>query len=120
MDSASTIQEIKDKIKKFAEVRDWDQFHEGKDLAIGVSTEAAELLEHFRFKSPEEVRALFMDPIKKEEISFEMADTLFFLLRMAERYGIDISDAFEKKMQRNEIRYPKDKSLGSNKKYDEL
>ena len=120
MDSKSTFKELKDKIKKFTAERDWDQFHEGKDLAIGVSTEAAELLEHFRFKSPEEVRALFMDPIKKEEISFEMADTLFFLLRMAERYDIDLSSAFDKKMQRNEIRYPKDKSKGSNKKYNEL
>ncbi|MEM0230846.1 MAG: nucleotide pyrophosphohydrolase [Candidatus Woesearchaeota archaeon] len=120
MDEKTNLAEMKKRVKDFCEERDWDQFHDAKNLAIGVSTEAAELLEHFRFKSEEEIRQMFMDEKKREEIAFEMADTLFYLLRMAQRYNIDLSEAFEKKMKKNEQRYPVEKFKGSNKKYNEV
>ena len=117
-DKETKPHELKEKIKEFCEARDWNQFHGAKDLAIGMSTEASELLEHFRFKSEREIEELMKN--KKEEISEEMADVLYFLLRLAQKYDIDLSEALDKKMQKNEERYPLDKFKGSNKKYGEL
>jgi len=120
MDKQTNIQELKELVKKFCEDRDWDQFHGAKDLSIGIITEASELLEHFRFKPKEEVEKLFEDLKKKEEISKEMADILYFLLRFAQKYNVDLTTALTKKMQENEKRYPLFKAKGSNKKYTEL
>ena len=119
-DEETKIQALKDKIQKFCEERDWDQFHGAKDLATALIIEAAELLEHFRWKSEKEVKELFENPNKKEEIEEEMADVFYFLLRLAQRYNIDLSDALNKKLNKNEGRYPIDKFKGSNKKYDEI
>ena len=119
MDSKITIQELKDRAKKFCDERDWEQYHNAKDLAIGIVTEAAELLDHFRFKSKEETEAIMKDAVKKNEIAEELADTLYFVLRIAQRYEIDVSEAFNKKMLKNEGKYPAEKVKGSNKKYTE-
>ena len=119
-DQETKIYELKEKIKKFCEERDWDQFHGAKDLAIGIITESSELLEHFRFRSEKEIEEMFKNPEKKQHISEEMADILYFLLRLAQKYNIDIAEELEKKMEKNEKRYPLDKSKGSNKKYSEL
>jgi len=119
-DSETNIQELKEKIKEFCEKRDWDQFHGAKDLATALIIEAAELLEPFRWKSEKEVKALMENPKKREEISEEMADVLYFLIRMAQMYNIDLSDALEKKMGKNDKRYPVEKAKGSNKKYNEF
>ncbi len=73
-----TIQELTDKVQEFCEARDWDQYHGPKDLAIGVITEASELLEHFRFLSEEQALELFEDKKSKEDIEDELADVLFF------------------------------------------
>ena len=120
MDNGTNIQEMKDAIKKFCEDRDWDQYHNAKDLAIGIITESSELLEHFRFKSQPEIESLFRNHETREKISEEMADVLYFLLRLSQRYGIDISTAFREKMAKNEAKYPVDKIKGLNKKYDEI
>ena len=114
------VHELKDKIKEFCEARDWDKFHNAKELAIALSIEASELLEIFRWKSSEEVKSLFEDPNKKEDIEDEMADILYFLVRMAQRYNIDLSDALDRKMEKNNNKYPIEKAKGSNKKYNEL
>jgi NTP pyrophosphatase (non-canonical NTP hydrolase) len=116
-DVTTTIAALKDEVKRFCEARDWDQYHNAKDLAIGVSTEAGELLDLFRFKSPKEVEAMFQAGDEREEIEDEMADVLFFLLRMAQMNYIDFSGAFQRKMAKNEGKYPVEKSRGSNKKY---
>lgn len=119
-DHERKIQEIKDFVKKYCEDRDWDQFHGAKDLAVALSIEASELLEHFRFKSKEEVEELFKNLKKKEEIEDEMADIIYFLFRMAQRYDIDLSEAFDRKMKKSAEKYPIEKAKGSNKKYNEL
>jgi len=119
-DTEKTLQEIKEVVKKYCEERDWDQFHGAKDLAIGISTEASEVLEQFRFKSKEEIEEMFKDPIKREKIEDEMADVLYFLSRLAQKYDVDLSEAFERKMKKSEEKYPIDKAKGSNKKYNEL
>ena len=119
-DKERKMQEIKDFIKKYCDERDWDQFHGAKDLAVALSIEASELLEHFRFKSEKEVEDLFKDPKKREEIGDEMADVLYFLFRMAQKYNVDLADAFDKKMEKNTKKYPVEKAKGSNKKYNEF
>ncbi|MBI2499241.1 nucleotide pyrophosphohydrolase [Candidatus Woesearchaeota archaeon] len=120
MDHSTKIQELKEKIKQFCEDRDWDQYHGAKELSIGVITEASELLEHFRFKSEKEIEEFFKDNNKKEKISEEVADVLYFILRFAQRYDIDLATVLNKKMEKNEQKYPLEKSKGSNKKYTEL
>ena len=114
-----TIQELTEMVKKFCEERDWDQFHNPKDLAIGISTEANELLDIFRFKSDEDMKLIFSDTDKKEHVEEEIADILFFVLRFAQRNHIDLSDALLKKMQKNAKKYSVEASRGSNKKYNE-
>lgn len=120
MDHKTNINELKDKIKKFCEDRNWDQYHNAKDLAIGIITESSELLEHFRFKSEKEVDDMFKDLDKKQEISGEMADVFYFLLRLAQKYNIDLASELTKKLEKNEKRYSLEKFKGSNKKYSEL
>lgn len=77
------IIEMQEMVKQFCEERDWSQFHNPKDLAIGISTEANELLDMFRFKSEEQMKAMMETPAKKEAIADELADTLYFILRFA-------------------------------------
>lgn len=120
MDDKTTIKQIKDVIQKFCEERDWDQYHSPKDLAIGVITEASELLEHFRFKTNTDVQEMLKNADKKTQITEEMADVLYFLLRLAQKYDIDMATAFAKKMEKNALRYPIEKSKGQNKKYNEF
>jgi len=119
MDEKTTISALKEQYRVFCEARDWDQFHSPKELAIGVATESAELLEIFRFKSDAEIEAMLKDDAVRERIGHEMADVMAFLLRMSQLHGIDLSDAFVAKMQQNERKYPVEKARGSNKKYTE-
>ena len=119
MDSDTTIEELKAHITKFNADRDWDQFHNAKDLAIAISTEAAEVLEHFIYKSNDEVEAVFKGS-KKTEIEDEVADVLWATLMLAERYNIDLSSALKKKIEKTALKYPINKARGSNKKYTEL
>ena len=119
MDNKTNIHELKEQVKKFCDARDWDQFHNAKELAIGISTEASELLQNFRFKSEKEVDELFKDESRRQGISEELADVLYFLLRLAQRYDIDLTSELSKKMAINEKKYPLEKAKGSNKKYTE-
>ena len=120
MDSKTNVQELKEIVRKFCEERDWDQFHGAKELAVALIIESAELLERFRFKSEKEIEELFENQEKREKISEEMADVLYFLLRLAQKYNIDLTTELKKKMASNEKRYPVEKFKGSNKKYSEL
>ena len=119
-DSETSIQDLKEKVRKFCKDRDWDQYHNPKDLAIGIITESSELLEHFRFKSEEEVELFLKDAQKKKEISEELADVLYFVLRLAQKYRIDLSEELDAKLEKNTEKYPVEKAKGSNKKYSEL
>jgi len=119
MDDKTTVNELKEKIRKFCEDRDWDQYHDAKNLAIGIITEASELLEHFRFKSEKEIEEMFKHKGKRENISEEVVDVLYFVLRLAQRYNIDLTTELNKKLEKNEKRYNVEKFKGSNKKYTE-
>ena len=119
-DTVTRITELKQMVKKFSEERDWDQFHNAKDLAIGIVTEASELLETFRFKSEREVEDLFQDESSAKKIRDELADIFYFALRLAQRYNIDVSKSLDEKIKDNAKKYPIEKAKGSNKKYTEL
>ncbi len=120
MDEKTTILELKHKIQNFCEERDWDQYHNAKELAIGIVTEASELLQHFRFKTEKQVNELFEDPNKREKLSEELSDIFYFVLRLSQKYDIDLSTELVKKLKKNAEKYPIEKSKGSNKKYGEL
>jgi len=118
--SSMAIDKLKLIVQAFCESRDWDQFHGPKDLAIGVITEAAELLEHFRFQTEEQALALLTDPHVKEEIEDELADVLFFLLRFSQRFDVDLTKALLRKIEKSEKKYPVEKAKGKNAKYTKL
>lgn len=115
-----TVQELIKKVQIFCEQRDWDQFHNPKDLAIGISTEANELLDIFRFKSEEEMKKIFEDTKRREHVEEELADTLFFILRFAQMNNIDLCEIIDDKLEKNTKRYPIDKIKGKNLKYTEI
>ena len=109
-----------DRIQKFCSDRDWDQFHDPKELAIGLITESSELLEIFRFQSKEQAMDLLNQPSKREAIEDEVADVFFFVLRFAAMNGIDLGSVLERKILKNEKKYPVEKARGSNRKYTEF
>ena len=106
------IEAILAELRKFNQERDWDQFHNGKDLAVAISIEAGELLEAFLWKAPEDA--------KVEKVREELADVLNFAFQMADKYDLDIKQIMLDKIQRNARKYPVEKAKGSAKKYDEL
>ena len=93
MDKNTTLEELKTKVKDFCEQREWAQFHNPKDLAIGISTEANELLQIFRFKSEKDMQELMASGIKIE-VEQELADVLYFVLRFAQMNNIYITFEF--------------------------
>lgn len=114
----SDIKKLTDLILAFRDARDWKQFHNPKDCAISLSLEAAEVLEHFQWKSPEEIAQYIKT--NKEDIAEELADVLNWVLILSHDLGINISDAFEKKLLKNAAKYPVEKAKGSKKKYNQL
>jgi NTP pyrophosphatase (non-canonical NTP hydrolase) len=111
--------ELNAEVREFCERRDWKQYHTPKDLAIGLVTESSELLELFRFKDLTEQSDLLADSETREDVEAELADILFFLLRYADLYDIDLDAALERKLETNRARYPTNEYRGSNRKYDE-
>ena len=110
--------ELRDALRRFAAERDWDQYHSPKNLATALSVEAGELLEHFQWLTEDASKALSNDDLKK--ISEEMADVLLYLIRLADKLGINLLEAARAKIQLNAERYPAEKARGSHRKYTEL
>lgn len=111
----SDLNELTDLITKFRDDRDWKQFHNPKDLALSLLLEAAEVLEHFQWKTPQEIENYIVE--KKGEIADELADTLYWLLLMSHDLDIDLKTALQNKMATNAEKYPIDKSKGNHTKY---
>ena len=103
---------IRDRLRQFNNERDWEQFHDAKNLALSISIEAAELNECFLWKNAEEA-----DKAKVEE---ELADVFLCAIMLADKYGIDIKDICLKKIEKNAQKYPVEKEKGKAKKYNEL
>lgn len=112
------MKELIKNITNFAQKRDWDQFHSPKNLAMALSVEVAEIVEHFQWLTPVESNNL--EPAKLAEIKGEIADVMIYLIRLADRLGVDPVQAAEEKMQLNEKKYPVAKAKGSAAKYTDL
>ncbi len=119
-DSTATVADLKSRVRQFVTDRDWDQYHYPKDLAVGLSIEAAEVLEHFRFRSNSEIAALLDDEKFLEKVGHELADVLYFVLLMCTNMGLDASRLLQEKLAISSERYPVDKARGKNLKYTEL
>lgn len=112
------IDELTEKLIAFRDARDWKQFHNPKDLALSLSLEASEVLEHFQWKSKEEIEKYVVE--HKDDIGEELADVFNWVLIMSHDLGINISEASQKKIEHNEAKYPIDKAKGKHTKYTEL
>lgn len=108
----SDLEELRQAIVKFTQERDWDQFHNGKDLALALSIEASELNEAFLWKKAEDVNV--------EKVKEELADIVNYAVLIADKYNLDIKQIVLDKLRRNAEKYPVDKAYGSAKKYNEL
>lgn len=115
--SDPAIEEIKSKLKEFAQMRDWEQFHSPKNLAMALSVEAAELLENFQWMTEKQSEKL--SPQRQAAVAFELADIFIFLLRISDQLNVDLIEITKRKMELNNKRYPVDKVKGSSKKYNE-
>ena len=108
----SDLEELRQAIVKFTQERDWDQFHNGKDLALALSIEASELNEAFLWKDVSDVNV--------EKVKEELADVFNYAILIADKYDLDIKQIVLDKIKRNAEKYPVDKAYGSAKKYNEL
>jgi len=113
----SEFEEIKTRVRGFAEARDWEQFHSPKNLAMALSVEAAELVEIFQWLTEEQSSQLSQE--EREQVADEIADVQVYLVRLADRLRIDIPAAVSQKMRKNEQKYPVDLVRGSARKYSE-
>ena len=111
------LDDLKTALRAFAAERDWDQFHSAKNLAMAISIESAELMEHFQWASEQQDVAL--DARRREMVSDELADVFMYTVRLADRLGIDLLVASTAKIAKNAARYPADKVRGQAKKYSE-
>lgn len=109
------IQILIDELVKFRDARNWDQFHNSKDLALAISIEAAELNELFLWKSVEE-----SEKVNKSKLKEELADVLAFSLLLAGKHGFDVREMVLEKIRKNNEKYPVEKAKGTAKKYNEL
>ena|ERR1035441_7173146 len=114
----ASLEQLRAALRQFASGRDWDQFHSPKNLAIALSVEAAELLEHLQW-TPEADSAV-LTPDQHTEVREEIADLLLYLIRLADKLNIDLLAAATDKIQVNAVKYPVEKARGSSKKYTEL
>ena len=112
------LEQITAQIRAFRDERDWMQFHNPKNLAISISLEANELLEHFQWRSFEESEAHSREA--KDEIAEEMADVAIYLTELADNLGIDLLAAMEAKLAKNAAKYPIEKAHGNHAKYTKL
>ena len=114
----ASLEALRDALRRFASDRDWDQFHSPKNLAIALSVEIAELLEHFQWMSEADSAAL--TPGQHDKVREEAADVLLYLVRLADKLDIDLIVAAAEKLAVNGAKYPVNKARGSSKKYTEL
>jgi len=114
----SEIKKLTERIIKFRDNRDWKQFHNPKDLALSLVLEATEVMEHFQWKSQQETNDYIK--IAKNEIGEELADVLYWVLLISNDLNIDIKSSLEKKMKKNEAKYPVNKAKGRHDKYNKL
>jgi NTP pyrophosphatase (non-canonical NTP hydrolase) len=107
---SANLHELKERLRAFVDERDWEQFHSPKNLAMALSVEAAELMEHFQWLSEQQSQAL--SATQREQVALEMADVFLYLLRLADRLDVDLVASACHKISLNEQKYPADKARG--------
>jgi dCTP diphosphatase len=112
------IDTLRAQIAAFVAERDWEQFHNPKNLAMSVAIEAAEVMEHFQWLTPEQASSL--PAATRDEVALECADVLLYLLRLCDKLDIDLAAAARKKLVLNAQKYPVEKARGKMTKYDKL
>jgi len=113
-----SLETLRARIAAFAAERDWEQFHNPKNLAMALAAEAGELLEHFQWLTP--AQASDLPAATREDVALECADVLWYLLRLCDKLGIDLAAAAGKKLALNAQKYPVAKARGKMTKYDKL
>ncbi len=111
-DATTTLTDLRALIEDFVDRRDWHQFHAPKNLAMSLAIEAAELMEHFQWISPEQSRRVPENPDRLADVGEELADVLCYTLAMANELGLDLSDAVRQKIAKNELKYPVEEYRG--------
>jgi NTP pyrophosphatase (non-canonical NTP hydrolase) len=111
------LEELKERVRAFVAERDWERFHSPKNLAMALSVEASELVELFQWLSEAESTAL--DASQRRRVAEELADVLWFLVRLSDRLDIDLLEAAERKLAANAEKYPADRVRGTAKKYND-
>lgn len=120
-DSDTTLEQLKALLKDFRDRRDWEQFHDPKNLADAISIEVGELMEHFLWKDKNKVIQELKENRKfREEVGEELADIFAFAMHFANTVGLDIVSIIQDKVQKTEKKYPVDKSKGNATKYTDL
>ena len=114
----TSLVSLASRIAQFAADRDWDQFHTPKNLSTALSVEAAELLEHFQWLTDDQSRDLAPD--KLAAVESEMADVFIYLVRLADKLGVDLHAAADRKMAANEQKYPVARAHGNATKYTDF
>ena len=114
MPNQSDLPMLRDKLRAFAEARDWDQFHSPKNLSMALMVEAAELMEHFQWLT--EAQSAELSPDGKQAVGEELADILLYLVRLSDKLGIDLHEAALRKLEKNALKYPAEQVRGSAKK----
>lgn len=118
MQDQHSFDALRAEIREFARARDWEQFHTPKNLSMALIVEAAELVEHFQWLTPEQSMAL--EARARHEVAEEIGDVLIYLTRLADVLGIDPLQAAFDKIKVNALKYPVEKARGHNRKYDKL
>ncbi len=111
-DADTTIKDLRETVRRFVDDRDWNQFHDPKNLSMAIATEAAELMEHFRWLSCSQARELRNSPDDFQQVREEIADVLCFTLSFANAMEIDLATALREKMVKNAAKYPADRFRG--------
>jgi dCTP diphosphatase len=114
---SEALRALQQRLAGFAAARDWDQFHSPKNLAMALSVEAAELVEEFQWLTEEQSRKL--DGDRRERVRLELADVFIYLLRIADKLGVDLLQAADDKIALNEQKYPAERVRGDSRKYDD-
>ncbi|BAO43314.1 nucleotide pyrophosphohydrolase [Thiolapillus brandeum] len=114
---SDSIQELNERLLRFARERDWEQFHSPKNLCMALAGETGELLEHFQWLTEQE--SMELDEDKKEAVALEMADIFIYLVRLGERLDINLLDAAWQKIAINEKRYPVEQVKGDARRAEE-
>ena len=117
MPNQSDLLMLRDKLRAFAEARDWDQFHSPKNLSMALMVEVAELMEHFQWLT--EAQSFDLAAENKNAVSEELADILLYLVRLSDKLRVDLLEAALHKLEKNAVKYPAEQVRGSAKKYSD-